>query len=180
MRESDSIGDWLRMDGVMTKAPLGGEKTGPNPTDRGKSGTKRSLIVEGHGVPMGIARAGANENDHKIAGETIEARLFAPPPDLWHGVQNLCLDAGYDTYDTRVIITQHGLVAHIRPRREEIEAKRRNPRAKARRWVLERTHSWMNKFRSILIRWSKKATSFEGLIQFACATITLQQAGELG
>jgi transposase len=47
---------WLSMDGAMTKAPLGGEATGPNPTDRAKSGVKRSLLTEGHGIPLGLAR----------------------------------------------------------------------------------------------------------------------------
>lgn len=103
--------DWQSMDGAMTKAPIGGEKTGPNPTDRDKSGTKCSLIVEGHGGPTGVVIAGANVNDHKVAGETIEARLFAPPPDLWTWKQNLCLDAGYDTRQTRVIVAEHGLIA---------------------------------------------------------------------
>jgi putative transposase len=55
--------DWLSMDGAMTKAPLGGEKTGPNPTDRGKSGVKRSVLTEGHGVPIGLAIEGANRHD---------------------------------------------------------------------------------------------------------------------
>ena len=47
--------DWLSMDGAMTKAPLGGQETGPNPTDRAKSGVKRSLLTEGHGIPVGLA-----------------------------------------------------------------------------------------------------------------------------
>ncbi len=55
--------EWQAMDGVMTKAPLGQEQTGPNPTDRAKRGVKRSLLVEGHGVPLGVAVDGANRND---------------------------------------------------------------------------------------------------------------------
>src|SRR5215469_2892859 len=54
--------DWLSMDGVMTKAPLGGEKTGPNPTDRGKSGVKRSVLTEGHGIPIAVEIEGANRH----------------------------------------------------------------------------------------------------------------------
>src|SRR5882724_10179316 len=59
--------EWLSMDGAMTKAPLGGEKTGPNPTDRGKKGVKRSILVDGRGVPLGLDVAGANRNDFKMA-----------------------------------------------------------------------------------------------------------------
>ena len=54
------------MDGAMTKAPLGKEKTGPNPTDRAKRGVKRSLLVEGHGIPIGLEVEGANRNDFKM------------------------------------------------------------------------------------------------------------------
>ena len=149
--------DWQSMGGVMVKAPLAGKKTGPNPTDRAKSGTKRSLITEGHGVPVGVVIAAANMNDHKLVEETIDARVFAPPPDLWTWPQHLCLDAGYDTMATRILVAEKGFVAHIRSRRAELESKKRNPRARARRWVVERAHSWMNRYRRLLIRWEKLA-----------------------
>lgn len=58
--------EWQVMDGAMTKAPLGGKKTGPNPTDRGKSGTKRSLLTDGNGIPLGVAIDGANRNDNEV------------------------------------------------------------------------------------------------------------------
>jgi len=64
--------DWLRMDGAMTTAPLGGKKTGPNPTDRGKAGVKRSVLTEGHGVPIGVAIDGANRHDMNLVCATIE------------------------------------------------------------------------------------------------------------
>jgi putative transposase len=70
---------WLSMDGAMTKAPLGGEDTGPNPTDRAKSGVKRSLLTEGHGVPVGLAVDGANRHDMKLVRETIESLVVARP-----------------------------------------------------------------------------------------------------
>src|SRR6516165_5920609 len=64
-------GDWLSMDGAITKAPLGGDETGPNPTDRGKSGVKRSLLTEGQGVPVGLAVPGAHRHDMKMVRHTI-------------------------------------------------------------------------------------------------------------
>ncbi len=70
---------WLSMDGAITKAPLGGEETGPNPTDRGKSGVKRSLLNEGHGVPMGLAVAGTNRTDMKLARPTLERVVVERP-----------------------------------------------------------------------------------------------------
>ena len=62
--------EWLAMDGAITKAPLGGKKTGPNPTDRAKRGTKRSVMTEASGIPVGVAVDGANRNDFKMARET--------------------------------------------------------------------------------------------------------------
>jgi putative transposase len=60
--------DWLALDGALTKAPLGGRgETGPNPTDRGKSGVKRSLLTEGHGIPIGLVAEEANRHDMKSA-----------------------------------------------------------------------------------------------------------------
>ncbi len=61
---------WQAMDGAMTKAPLGGKGTVPNPTDRGKSGTKRSVLTEGHGIPIGVAVDGANRHDMKLVAPT--------------------------------------------------------------------------------------------------------------
>src|SRR5215471_11019272 len=71
--------DWLSMDGAMTKAPLGGEATGPNPTDRAKGGSKRSLLTDGHGVPLGLEIAGANRNDMKLVRATIESLVVERP-----------------------------------------------------------------------------------------------------
>src|SRR5262245_55514515 len=73
--------EWLAMDGAMTKAPLGGKKVGKNPTDRGKTGTKRSLLTDGGGVPIGLAVDGANRNDFKMARETIES-IAVERPDV--------------------------------------------------------------------------------------------------
>ena len=63
--------DWLSMDGAITKAPSGSDETGPNLTDRGKSGVKRSLLTEGHGVPVGLEVKGANRHDMKMVRLTL-------------------------------------------------------------------------------------------------------------
>ena len=86
--------DWLSMDGAMTKAPLGGEKTGPNPTDRGKSGVKRSLLTEGHGVPIGLTIEGANRHDMKLLRPTIESIIIKRPEPTEDHPQGMCLDKG--------------------------------------------------------------------------------------
>jgi transposase len=82
---------WQAADGAVTKAPLGGEATGPNPTDRAKGGTKRSLWVDARGVPLGIAVSGANRADVQLLGPTIEA-VVVDRPGVDAGVQNVCLD----------------------------------------------------------------------------------------
>jgi putative transposase len=70
---------WLSLDGVMTKAPFGDAATGANPTDRGKQGTKRSTLCEGHGLPIAIVVAGANVPDMKLTAPTLDALIVTRP-----------------------------------------------------------------------------------------------------
>ena len=155
-----------------------GKKTGPNPTDRAKSGTKRSVLVEADGVPIGLAVAGANVNDFRLMRETIE-RMATKRPRPTRGLrQNLCLDKGYDYNEVRELADELQFTPHIRSRGEEARRKRRG--FKARRWVSERTHSWMNRSRRVLIRWEKKAQNYVAMLHLAMACITFQQSGLLG
>jgi transposase len=172
--------EWLSMDGAMTKAPLGGEKTGPNPTDRGKSGVKRSMLTEGHGVPIGLAIDGANRHDMKLTRPTIEGIVLDRPMPTPEYRQNMCLDKGYDYDEVRDILTEFGFTAHIRARGEEAQAMKKEAGFKARRWVIERIHSWMNRFRHLLVRWDKKAENYLAFLHFACGLITFRAAGLFG
>jgi transposase len=157
-----------------------GKKTGPNPTDRAKDGVKRSLLTEGAGVPIGLAVDGANRNDFKLARATLESIPLERPVPEQGAAQGLCLDKGYDYDEVRELAQEFGYSAHIRSRGEEAQALKRNARRKARRWVVERTHSWLNRFRRILIRWEKKAENYLGLLHLACALITYRRAKVLG
>jgi len=94
--------------------------------------------------------------------------ILRPEPDKEHP-QNLCLDAGYT--GTQEKVKQRGYTPHIRPRGEEKKALERYPGFHARRWVVEVTHSFLNRFRKLLVRFEKKADNYLALIQFACATI---------
>src|SRR5262245_63086255 len=174
--------DWnfLSMDGAMTKAPLGGDKTGPNPTDRAKRGVKRSLLTEGHGVPLGLAVEGANRNDMKLVRETLESIPVERPEPTPEQPQGMCLDKGYDYDEVREIVAEFGFTAHIKARGEEAQELKRKARAKARRWVVERSHSWMNRFRRILVRWEKKPEHYLAFLHFACALIAFRAAGLFG
>jgi putative transposase len=171
---------WLAMDGAMTKAPLGGEAVGKNPTDRGKIGTKRSVLTDGGGVPLGLAVEGANRHDFKMARETIESIPVERPEPSPATPQGMCLDKGYDDDEVRELLAEFGFTAHIRARGEEAKALKQEAGFKARRWVVERTHSWMNRFRRILIRWDKKVRNYLGFLHLACALITYKQSGPLG
>jgi len=170
---------WQAADAALGKARLGGDAVGPNPTDRGKDGTKRSLIVEGGGGPMGAVVAGANVNDHLVLEATIEA-VVVERPDPREVEQHLCLDAGYDNPTGHGVAERHGYVAHIRPVREDRRPTRRPGRRKARRWVVERTIAWLNRCRALLVRYDKKSSNYLGLIQLASALLWFRRLHRLG
>ena len=168
---------WLSMDGAMTKAPLGGEDVGPNPTDRAKKGVKRSILTDAAGVPLGLAVAGANRVDFKMAHETILSVPVDRPRPTLRAPQGMCLDKGYDYPEVPLLVRELGFTPHIRSRREEAKALPGNQ--KARRWVVERTHSWMNRFRRILVRWEKKTETYVAMLHFAFGIISWRAAGLL-
>ena len=153
---------------------------GKNPTDRGKIGTKRSLLTDGGGVPVGLAVEGANRNDFKLVRETIESIPVERPEPTADKPQGMCLDKGYDYDEVRNLLTEFGFTAHIRARGEEAKALKQDAGFKARRWVVERAHSWMNRFRRVLIRWDKKVRNYLAFLHLACAYITFRQSGLLG
>ncbi|MCO5382332.1 MAG: IS5 family transposase [Methanosarcina barkeri] len=170
--------EWQAIDGSMTKAPLGGPGTGANPTDRGKKGTKRSILTDGKGIPLSVTVDGANRHDKKLVKETLDAILFErPSPD--EGIQNICMDKGYDFPDIRQLVKEYGYTAHIKSRGEE-NIRIQIPGFRARRWVVERTHSWINRFRRLLIRWGKKVENYLAMLQLACAWIIFRAAGLFG
>lgn len=172
---------WQSLDGAMMKAPLGGEKTGANPTDRGKPGKKRSLLTDGDGVPLALVVSGANTHDKLLVESTLKSfavRRALPRPG--GRKQHFCGDKGYDYVDTRALVRDWRYNLHIRSRGQEEKARKSNPRFRAYGWVVERRRSWFNRFRRILIRWEKKAINYGAMLHFACAIIMLQQAGVLG
>ena len=152
---------------------------GKTPTDRGKTGTKRSVLTDGRGVPIGRAVDGAHRKDCKLARETIEHMAVDRPDPTPDTPQGLCLDKGYDSNEVRDLLNAFGFTAHIRARGEEAKALQEEAGFKARRWVVERTQSWRNRFRRVLIRWDKQVCNYLGFLHLACAYITYRQAGLL-
>ena len=172
---------WLALDGAIAKAPLGGEKKpGPIPPTDAESGVKRSRLTEGHGVPTGLVAEGANRHDRKLVRATIESLIIPRPKPTEERPQGMCLDAGYDSDEVYAILKEFGFTAHVRPRGEEAKALKREAGFKARRWVVERAHSWMNRFRRLLTRWDKKPQNSLAFLHFACGLIAFRAAGLFG
>ncbi len=146
---------WLALDDTMTKAPLGGEKIDPNPTDRGKGGVKRSLLNDGHGLPLALVIDGAPRHDSMLLEQTLAQIVIDKPvtaPCSW-----LCLERGYVGRRVYEHVWQIGMVPWLRGRRHERMAKREG--ARARRWVVERSHSWFHRYCRLLICWERHAVS---------------------
>ena len=129
---------------------------------------------------MGATVSGANTHDKWLVEETLASMPIDRPAATPQKPQHLCMDKGYDYADVRATVAEWGFTAHIKTRGEEAEARRSIPGYRARRWVVERTHSWMNRFRRLLIRWEKKTENYLAMIQFACAWIAYSAAGVLG
>lgn len=157
--------NWQSIDSKTTPAPLGGQETGRNPTDRGKQGSKIHLLVDERGAPLALCVSGANVHDKWLADDLLIS-LVVPRPDPEVVEQHLCADRGYD-------------IKHRRRRNEPLLEECPIPgelRYPARRWVVERTFCWLAKRRSLRIRWCKKVDNWLALIQFACAHILLDMA----
>ncbi len=163
----------------MSKAPLGRGATGENPTDRAKMGTKRSMLTDGAGIPLAVAVEGANRHDSKLLVATLDGLVVARPAseegEEAGYEQHLCLDAGYDSETVREELEARGYEPHISPadkeKRSERKEARRHPEGRARRWVVERTHSWLNRSRRLLVRWEKKTENYLAFIHLACAQL---------
>ena len=138
------------------------------------------MLTEASGVPIGCVIEKANKNDFKLLEETLLNILVERPAPIYRKPQGMCLDKGYDYQEVRATLERFNLTPHIKCRGEEAKEIKRGKGFKARRWVVERTHSWMNRFRDILICWTKKAVNFQAQIDFVCAYITLGRCGLLG
>ena len=161
---------WQAVDTVMGKARMGGDQIGPNPTDRAKNGTKRSMLTEAGGGPMSVVVAPANVHDTKLLNQTIEAIVVERPKPTRKNPQHLCLDKAYDNPTGEQAVSEHGYQGHIRRIGEE-ELPKKGKKYPARRWVVERTQAWLSKCRGILVRYEKKAENYLALLQLACSLL---------
>ena len=145
--------------------------TGHNPTDRSKLGTKRHILTDKDGIPLSTFITSANTHDVTVAIETVDSMVIKRPSlskSKHKQKQNLCLDKAYHSKNVEQEIIKRGYIPHIRHRREEKIFCRKHP---LRRWVVERTNSWHNRFRKLFTRYEKKDENYLGLVQFIIALL---------
>lgn len=165
--------------GRWARPGSGGKKVGKNPTDRGKPGTKKSIVVEAAGGPLGAVIGGANVPDAQLLGATIEAIVVDRPAPTPAAPQHLCLDKGYDNPTGRAAAASGGHTPHIRRIGEEATPCDAGRGHKPRRWVVERTLGWLNKCRALLVRYDKNWENYVGLLQFACGLLWFRRLHRL-
>jgi transposase len=136
----------------------------------GKKGTKRSLLVDGRGAPLSLIVAGANQHDVKLLGRTLDAVVVRRPKPSARHRQHLSADKGYAGQPAEKQMRVRGYIPHV-PAKGAAKTHCRRANGKARRWVVERTHSWMNNYRKLRVRYEKKVANFEGLLHLATALI---------
>jgi putative transposase len=155
-----------------------GKKTGKNPTDRGKLGVKRSTLIDGRGVPLAVAVEGANVPDQKLVAATLDAIPVERPDSTPEEPQHLCLDKGYAGEPVDFQARKRGYTPHVPCKTNQIPKPKHH--GKARRWKVERTHSWLNRARRLLIRWEKKVVNYLGFLHLQFAIVALRTAKVLG
>jgi transposase len=134
----------VSVDGSLHKAPMGGEGTGPNPTDRGKTGWKWSVATDANGVPIGWVTEGANRNDSILLAPTLDA---VKDRGLLADVETLWLDRGYDSELTRTRLVERGITdAMIAKKRKRGSTTGSKRQPMGLRWPVERTNSWLSNF----------------------------------
>lgn len=158
--------DNLIVDGCIVKAPCGGEAAGRSPVDRGKQGTKRSVLVDAKGIPIGCVIAGANCHDSPLLAPTLD-KLSRFGFDLPEQI-TVHLDAGYDSKKTRDLLDTLGC--------DYVISKKGTPLQAGARWVVERTNSWHTRgFRKLQICTEVRTRVIDAFIALAAAIITTRR-----
>jgi transposase len=164
---------WQAVDGNLVKAPLAQEAVGPNPTDRGKNGSKIHLLCDEHGIPLSFFVSAANLNDCTGLERLLHSCVCVQEEFVQNVVpENLSADAGYTGYAETIYF--YGYIPHIRPRHEEAQAIRTQG-FKARRWIVESVFSWLHRERKVNIRYEKTLLSYMGLVTLAIALIVYKK-----
>jgi transposase len=168
--------DWSRasVDSVSVRAKRGGEQTGPNPTDRGKKGSKYHVLVDRQGIPLAVQLTAANVHDSKLLEPLVDAVQPIRRPIGASGrprkrPAKLHADKGYDFPEKRRALRRRGITPRIA--RRGVESSERLGR---HRWVVERTHAWVVTFRKLAVRYDRHAASVLAFLHLACIVICLR------
>ena len=137
-------------------------------------------MAEGEGIPVGLAVDGANRPDMKMVEETLDSIPVGRPEPTPAEPPGLCRDLGDDDDEVQEIAEEFYFTSHLPPQKGAAQQVKRKAGRKARRWVVERTHSWMNRFRGVLVRWCKKAENDIALLHMSFAFIIYKRMGLTG
>lgn len=130
--------------------------------------------MDGRGVPLSLVATGANRHDVTHLESVLKGIIIDRPLDVQ---QHLCADKAYGCQPALEAILSNGYIPHVKTRGEEIQKKKNAPGWKARRWVVEVSHSWFNRFRKILVRYEKRADTYLALLHMAAAIIAYRKTG---
>ena len=155
----------LAVDGCITKAPGGGDCAGPSPVDRRKQGMKRSLMVEGYGIPLGRVLAPANRHDSPLLAPTLDklGDIGPLPEDI-----TVHLDAGYDSQKTREELAGRGMIGEIAHKGDKA------PIQAGQRWHVERTNAWHNNFNRLQRCYERREEVIAAFFDLADTIITVR------
>ncbi len=161
--------------------------TGNNPTDRSKLGTKRHILTDRKGIPLSAVISSASTHDIKLVTDVVDNVVIRQPSSKYKNRRirirrqpHLCLDKGYNSEHEEKELIKRGYVLHIPIKKKkkdtnnEKDITRPTPSIKKyspKRWVVERTNSWHNRFRKLFTRYEKKSENYLGLVQFSCCII---------
>lgn len=130
------------------------------------------MLVDGRGVPLSIVVTGANDHDVSQLEAVLAGVVIKRPKRLQH----LCADRGYFGKLAAWIMRFYDYAPKVDPRGA---AEKRSPRKRARRWVVEVVHAWLNRFRKLLVRYEKKASNYLALLQLGAAIIAYRKAASI-
>jgi transposase len=165
--------------------------TGSNPTDRSKLGTKRHILTDKTGIPLSAVISSASTHDINLVTDVVDNTVIRRRPSSSHKskletrrrLQHLCLDKAYNSEPEEQELNKRGYVLHIPQKRKKGEKEKKDriknetqsyfnrKKYTAKRWVVERTNSWHNRFRKLFTRYEKKVENYLGLVQLSCSII---------
>jgi IS5 family transposase len=156
--------------------PRGGPKTGPNPADKGKSGSKRHVVVDREGLPLSVIHSAANVHDSKVLEEAVDAiePIRRPRGRPRKRPKKLHADKAYDFPRCREALRKRGIIPRIA--RRGIESSEKLGRY---RWTVERTLSWMNRNRRLKVRYERRDDIHQAFLDLGCALICWRYVEQL-